>query len=381
MNLKIHYLFSSNQGDIPVEKAMLERPFVAKPLENHPFLTLRDFFEGIRDFVWQNQGQKLARLLKKKQGSPVDPGHIEALVLRYEKYGTLYHVVSVEAGTKKNRWKFALSVAQYLEARETLDREFQLLHRLNKKYEFPYIPRAYFKGIRKIKKGPHQETFLMALCSWFEGYHEWHFQKLDNHAETALIWDMEKGYHCATKQDVGQIIRQASRILTLYFDPNTFHHIDPWHHGAGDFVVKKKQRAIEVRLITVRGYEPMEAFPADHTLSTREALFLFFLEMTIKMRLDKSEGMGSPLWASPTVIAPVLDGFVEALRLKEKRGDISPFLVEEFFDHLRRLSEEDLYSKMVQFARKYRHSDPVDFACIHQNLEKHVSDLYKVLHT
>ena len=376
MTMKTHYLFSSNRGDIPVEKAMLDSPFVARPLENHPFLTLGDFFEGIRHFVWQNQGRHLSHLLSKIQGSPVTPGDIETLVLRYEKYGTLYHVISIEAGTKKNNLKFALSVAQFQEARETLDREFQLLGRLNQKYEYPYIPQAYFKDIQVVKKGPHRETFLMALCSWFEGYHEWHFQKDHNHADAAVIWDMEKGYQSASKKEVNEIIRLASKILTLYFDPKTFQRIDPWHHGAGDFVVKKAQRGIDVRLITVRGYEPMAAFSADQSLSPGDALLLFFLELTIKMRLDKTEGIGSPLWASHSIISPARDGFLEALRLKENRGDISPVLVEGFIDHARGLSEEDLYSKLVQFARKYRFTDPIDYACIHQHLKKHAEDLY-----
>jgi len=381
MNLKTYYLFSSNRGDIPVEKTILERPFVARPLENHPFLTLGDFFEAIRLFIWQNQGRKLARLLQNKQGSPVKPGDIGSLAIRYEKYGTLYHVISIEVGTQKNRWKFALSVAQYRQARETLDREFHLLAHLHQKYDYPYIPQAYFKDTHEIKKGPHQETFLMALCGWFEGYHEWHFQKENNQAETAVIWDMEKGYQRATKQEVCEIIRLASKILTLYFDPNTFQRIDPWHHGAGDFVVKREPKGVDVRLITVRGYEPVVAFPADHTLSPGEGLLVFFLEMTIKMRLDKSEGMGSPLWASPIVIPPVLEGFLEALRLKEKLGDMGPFSVEAFIDHIQRLSEKKLHSKLVQLTRKYRFTDPQDFSCIRQHLKEHGLDLYRALLT
>lgn len=358
---------------------MLKKPFVERPLENHPFLTLGDFFECIRRFIWKNEGQMLSHLLQKIQGTPVNPRDIENLVICYEKYGTLYHVIRIEAGTKENKWKFALSVAQFQEAKETLDQEFHLLDFLNKEYDFPYIPQAYFKHIQQLKKGSNRESFLMALYGWFEGYHEWHFQKDDIHAETAVIWDMDKGYQRATKQEVAEIIRLASKILALYFDPVTFQRIDPWHHGAGDFVVKREQGGMDVRLTTVRGYEPIAAFPPDHTLLPSEALLFFFLEMTIKMRLDKSEGMGAPIWASCTILPAVRDGFLEGLRVKEKPGKVPPSLVDEFIGLLRGLSEEDLYSKLVQFSYKYRYTDPSDFPCIRQHLKKHSSDLYRTL--
>jgi hypothetical protein len=379
MNMKTHYLFSSNQGDVPVNKMMLARPFVARPLENHPFLTLEDFFEAVKHFIWQNEGQILSHLPRKIQGSPATPQSIETLVIRYEKYGTLYHVISVEAGTKETKSKFALSVAQFQGAKETLHREFRLLKQLNKKYHFPYIPQAYFKDIQELKKGSKTETFLMALYSWFEGYHEWHFEKDDHHPETAIIWDMDKGYQSVTKQEVGEILRQASKILTLYVDPETYQRIDPWHHGAGDFVVKREHRVVDVRLITVRGYEPIAAFPADHALSPVEAFLIFFLELTIKMRLDKSEGMGGPIWASSAVLPSIRDGFFEALRGKEGRGDILPVSVDQFIEYIGRLSAEDLYSKLKQLSHKFRHTDPVDYACIRQHLKKHCSDLYRTL--
>ena len=98
------------------------------------------------------------------------------------------------------------------------------------------------------------------------------------------------------------------------------------------------------------------------------------------MRLDKSEGMGSPLWASPIVIPPVLDGFLEALHLKENKGDIPPFPADEFIDYISGLSKKGLYSKLVQFTRKYRITDPQDFSCIRQHLKEHGLDLYRAFH-
>lgn len=358
---------------------MLDRPFVARPLENHPFLTLGDFFEGIRRFVWQNQGRHLSHLLSKIQGSPVTPGDIETLVLRYEKYGTLYHVISIEAGTKKNNWKFALSVAQFQEAREILDREFHLLGLLNQKFDYPYLPQAYLNDTLEIKKAKNTETFAIALTSWFEGYHEWHFQGDKNKAETAAIWNMKKGFQSASKEELSEIIRLSTKILTLYFDTETYHRIHPWHHGAGDFVVKKDLKDIDVRLITVRGYESLASYVHNDHLRSLEAVLLFFLDMTLKMRIDKHGGMGDPIWAADSVLPSLRNGFIEALQFKEQKRDLPAFQTSDVIRRLREFSKEDLYSKLAQLAAYYRYTDPVDFACIETHQKEHTTELHLTL--
>ena len=45
----IEYLFSSPEGDISLAPEDLARPFLITPSEHHPFLTLGDYFEAIRE--------------------------------------------------------------------------------------------------------------------------------------------------------------------------------------------------------------------------------------------------------------------------------------------------------------------------------------------
>jgi hypothetical protein len=47
----VEYLFSSPKGDIPITPDDLRTSFKITPSENHPFLTLGDYFKAIEEFV------------------------------------------------------------------------------------------------------------------------------------------------------------------------------------------------------------------------------------------------------------------------------------------------------------------------------------------
>jgi hypothetical protein len=51
--MMVEYRFASQGGDLPVDSQTLDRPFLLSPTESHPFLTLRDYFDAIRQFVLQ----------------------------------------------------------------------------------------------------------------------------------------------------------------------------------------------------------------------------------------------------------------------------------------------------------------------------------------
>ena len=182
VNMRTSYFFSSPEGDVPVSEEMMRRPFVLRPLENHPFLSLGDFFHATRDFLWQGDGERLFHLMN----GPTDPdgemGRILHLIIRYEKYGALYQIVSAEAVAEDLKRKYAVIAALSLEAKETLERECDLLGRLNYRYAYPLIPQIYLKD--KVDSGHPGKTEIidMALSNWFEEYHEWHFSGDKNNA-------------------------------------------------------------------------------------------------------------------------------------------------------------------------------------------------------
>ncbi|MBW1803863.1 MAG: hypothetical protein JRJ85_24415, partial [Deltaproteobacteria bacterium] len=270
--------FSSPEGDVPVSGNMMQRPFILRPLENHPFLTLGDFFHAIRDFVWQNNGKRLCGIIGRLKGQATFHDRIDQLIIRYEKYGTLYQIASVEATAENLKEKLTVTAAVTPEARETLNRECKLLNRLIDRWPFPFIPRIYIKDQVEAKTSEKAETFAMVLSDWFEGYHEWHFSGDRNTASAIDLWDMGQGFRPAPANVVHEIIGQAAMILTLYYDPVSYSQIFPWHHGAGDFVVKVDENGVDVRLISVRGYDPLVFLLGNKQPGALEALLFFFLD-------------------------------------------------------------------------------------------------------
>ena len=377
--VKTVYLFSSPEGDVPVSKDMMQRPFILRPLENHPFLTLGDFLHAIRDFVCQNEGKRLCGIIGRLKGQGISCERIDQLIIRYEKYGTLYQIASVEAAAENLREKLAVMAALTPDAKKTLDRECKLLDRLIDRWPYPFIPRIYVKDMVDVKKSDKVETFKMALSDWFDGYHEWHFSGDKNIAPTIDVWDMGQGLRSAATNVICEIIRQATMILTLYYDPASYGQIYPWHHGAGDFVVKVDEDRVDVRLISVRGYGPLIFLLGNKQPVPLEALMFFFLDMTVKMRLDKLEGMGEPLWAGDFVLPAILEGFIEGIRRKEKEGELSDGIMEKLIHHLKKTTPGALRARLFHQIEIYREIDPTDFICMKNHLNDHADALHRVL--
>jgi hypothetical protein len=378
VNLKTSYFFSSPEGDVPVSEEMMERPFVLRPLENHPFLSLGDFFHATRDFLCQGDARRLFHLMK----GPMDPdgqtGNIQHLIIRYEKYGALYQILSAETVTKDSKRKHAVIAALSLEAKGTLERECDLLNRLNSRYAYPLIPQIYLKDRVECGRSGKTEMIDMALSNWFEGYHEWHFSGDKSNAETISIWNMERGFQSATKDVIREIIHQASKILTLYYDPITNHQIYPWHHGAGDFVVKVDEDGVDVRLISVRGYDTTISPLKGRVTNPLEPILYFFLNMTVRMRIDKLDGMGDPVWAGAFILPAVLNGFLEGLRQREQEGRTDNHIGEEVLSCLRDIPRKALREKLVRQIEMHRETDPVDFSFMHKHIAAHADELYHV---
>jgi hypothetical protein len=373
----ISFCFSSSEGDVPVDNATLDRPFILEPFRNHPFMTLRDYFLSIQHFILREGGLSLTSLLRRLWDQEVELGDLDNIILRYEKYGTLYQIASVTISARKNSVKLAVSTALSVQAKATLDREFDLLHQLSGTTGLPYLPQVYWKQTMTVQKEEGAETPLMSLSQWFEGYHEWHFSRDDTGRERIVIWDMGGGYHFASEYEVYEIIRQASKILTLYYDMETHRRISPWHHGAGDFVVKTGDGGVDVKLVTARGYEPIVA--SDEKADPSRALILFLLETTVKMRLDKYEGMGDSIWAEASLLDAVLEGFFQAVRTKESKQGEGAIKVDEFIFFLKLVSEDEIRKVLLTHLDKYDLLDSSDYALFSRHLDDHARDVYRAL--
>ncbi len=373
------YSFSSPNGDVIVEDDTLARPFMVRPFQNHPFMTLRDYFLAITDLVLREDGQSLTTLLSHIWKRPVEIAEVATVAIRYEKYGTLYHISSVEIAAEKQRVRLTVSAALTDESKEALDREFRLLQRLGSEKSLSYLPQAYCKHPVQVRKAEASETFLMALSEWFDNYHEWHFSTDEAGQQRIIVWDMKSGYRLMSEQETSEIIRQAASILTFYYDKETYHRIFPWHHGGGDFVVRATEGAIDVKLVTARGYKPIALPQKDGEIGTLRAIILFFLETTVKMRLDKYEGMGETTWADASVVAAGVDGFFRGLALKESEGHTVAVKVTDVMTQLKSFTEDDLKRLLHAHMNQAAARDTSDYTAISSHIDEHARDLYQTI--
>jgi hypothetical protein len=362
--MRVKYLFSSAEGDVLLDDNTLNRAFLLNPFEAHPFLTLRDYFECLQRFILD---------------SPLSPDPVEGILIRSEKHGTLSHVASVEIAGPETRRKFAVSTAFSEPRKKLLLREYETTRYLNQHFPYEYLPIGYLASETRCSNPKGNETVVMSVCEWLEGYHEWHLMADQEGTQDILVWDMEMGNRTATREEGHAIFRAASRILTLYYDPKTYRQIYPWHHAAGDFVVKGAGQDIQVKLTTARNYLSMISFPKRANTNRVTALVAFLLNMTVQMRLDRIGGVGEPVWAREEFVTPCLEGFFSALQTMKAEGRLDLGEGPDLLALLKRFSSEELQSLYSPLMESYREEKPEDFQVVQKNLDSHVATLWKAL--
>jgi len=376
----IKFLFSGPEGDIPLGKDDLVTPFKITPSENHPFLTLCDYFESIKGFILKDNGIALSHVLSERLGEGIDFSGITRILIRSEKHGALYHLASVEIFADGQSSKLAVSTAVSEKGKAWVEHEYDMLNFLDKTFNLSYLPKPYFRGSVECHAGTRQEFLSMFLTEWFEDYHEWHLAIDEEEKKQKIcIWDQKKGHRFASREEAFEIIRQGSKILTLFYDTRNFSQIYPWHHAAGDFVVRNRNGVIDTKLTTVRNYEPFMVFESQSDINPMVAIIYFFLNMTIKMRLDKLDGVGDVVWAGDFCVEAATRGFFEALRIMEDESRYHLGKLEDLLLLLKDFSREELGRLFFSVLDFYGQEDPGDFSAIKINLESHVNQLYQVL--
>ena len=387
----IRYLVSSPHGDIPADESKWDLPLEGDELRT-PY---RIYFHTIRDFLSKDEFSPFLSSISQQHGKEIRLNEVDEIVIRTEKHGLLYHPASIEIVLKGDKLKLGLNVAVTDVGRHWLKVEWDVLQKLRSKYDYPYLPKAHmfsnFYGM----------SFL--LEDWFEGYHEFHISKDQNGTHRLKLWDFYQGYQYLTSEQSFEIYKQTSKILTLYYDPDDFSEIFPWHHAAGDFVVKIEDEnnpsesplwkrgdrgdfkegvggcsdiKIDVRLTTARRYEPFIGFADRNTLNPLLSLCYYLLNLTIRMRLDKLDGLGEVVWIENKCVEATLRGFFDALTLKVDFTN-SIGNTEGFLTLLLSFSVNDLRTLVNPLLEQYRGTG--DFSAVISNLDKHIEELYVTL--
>ena len=370
------YLFSSSEGDVPLDDKTLDRAFLLNPFEAHSFLTLRDYFQSIERFILDR-----VEVLVEKSKTALSPDRIGEMLIRSEKHGTLYHVASVEILGDGTRIKFAVSTAFSEPRKGVLLNEYETMRFLNQHFSYDYLPKVYVADAAPCSNPKGSETVVMCVSEWLEAYHEWHLSADQDGKQAVLIWDMEKGNRIASREEGHSIFREASRILTLYYDLTTYRQIYPWHHAAGDFVVKCAGGAAKVKLTTARNYLPLISFSKKADTNRMTALVAFLLNVAVQMRLDRIGGVGEPVWAQEEFVTPSLEGFFGALQTMKAEGRWDLGQGPDALTLLKKFSTEELHTLYAPLMESYQNEKPEDFKVVERNLESHISTFWRALQT
>jgi len=343
---------------------------IAPDLVHGRGITYGAYFEGITGVISKDAYTRLVDATGKQLAEDISLADIEEILIYAEKHGSDYHPARIEVMVNEGRAAFVMNVAVTARGRAWLCREFEVLQSLNRRYDFPFLPKTYFQGEAPLP------SMLMFLADWFEGYHEFHLAMDEGRSQKLVLWDTRKDTCRLSRPQAWQIYHQIAKILTLYYDLETFEQIFPWHHAAGDFVVKTHGKSVDVRLVTARQYAPM----LEHSegVSVHEALLFFLLNLSVRMRLDRLDGVGVVAWADDDCVDATTAGFVEGLRAKQGKGFIDESCVTGFLQYGRSLSKKDLSDRFHVLVDAYDQAAP-DIPAIRDHLDRHVSKFHLAL--
>jgi hypothetical protein len=342
-----------------------------------PLLSFGQYFQAIRDVISRDRYRFLVGAAARQLARSVSLADIKEILIYGEKHGSDYHPARMEATVHSATAVFAMNVAVTARGKARLWHEYKVLGHLNNKYPYGFLPRTYFQAEALCGAGPGENNMPMFLADWFKGYHEFHLIiDEEDHFQKLVVWDTEKGHFCLSPFQAREVYRQAARIMTLYYDMKTFKQIFPWHHAAGDFVLRAREDVLDVKLVAARQYASM--LEPQTEISVHEALLFFLLNLSIRMRLDRLDGVGAVAWAGNDCLCGVLEGFVEGLRIKESQGMTKTGFTDRFIQHLQSLCNEDLLDRCQALIGACDPSAP-DMSVIRSHLERHVQEVHMAL--
>ncbi len=375
----VNYLFSTPDG-ICVETSPKDlcRPLILSLSDTHQALTLQDYFNALEQFLLLEHNDKLIEAVRNLLGKrDVTMDSIGKVDICSEKLGAFYHIAAVCLHVDSASCKLAVSTAFTRSGRLCLERDFHIIQRLRKKTGDHCLPRPFYMGSTRCKSG---HEFLIAVSEWLDGFYEWHFSIEPQTGDRRIaLWDTYSEKHFVSRSEEQEIFRQMAMILTLCFDPETGSQVCQWHNAAGDFIVRRRQGSISTRLTTVRNYQPIIDDQGYRQGDINLHLLFFFLDMTVRISMDRLDGVGAPVWTHHSLLSPVITGFVQGLDHMGKNGKLAPAKAEEFMTLLRSISLTELDDIFQPLREIYSRENQTDRKLIASNLDTHVKNLYKAI--
>lgn len=345
-------------------------------------VSYKDYFQAARIFLERNKFADLTQAAAIRLERTVRPEEISAVRVCLEKHGQFYHPSRVDVSGPEFSVAFVLNVAISATGKAWIETEYHTIKRLNKDFAGGYLPEVYAYGEVPLKG--NGKSFPMFLGEWFEGFNEFHLScDPETGQNRIVVWDYIRGDFFLSSAQAVNLFRQAAKIIAFYYNPETFEQIFSWHHAAGDFVLKIEKDRITVRLITARQY--LKLFKDSKEAKKKaafalKALLIFFLQLSIRMRLDRRDGTGPVVWLGQEALMGTVSGFFEALAQKPPLAKLPVPITDGFKAALYSLTEKELLGLLSDIAATYSPASP-DIPTIKAHVEQHAADLYRAIHT
>lgn len=378
----IKYFFSSPGSDaIEAGPRDLTRPLKISLSETHSTLTLGDYFHAVTSFLLEEHADKLLRILADIHGtSSISLSSIDKIHLYSEKLGAFYHIASIHIHYAVSITKFAVSTAFTPSGERCLAHDFKTLSRLRTYTGCNCMTRPFFMGRARPKNSKADNSFLMVLAEWLEGFHEWHFSHdIKTDEKHIVLWDYTHGARFLQNRSEKKIFRQIANILTVCFNPDNGDQICRWHNAAGDFIIKEEDGTIGTRLTTVRAYHPLMEYENDTADNSTLCLIFFFLDLSVRISMDRLDGVGKPVWAGESFLRPTLQGFLEGLRTMEDKKRLESGAASGILQLLKQMDRQEFKALYRPLLNIYDEEHNMDYTLITSNINGHINGLINTL--
>ncbi len=312
-------------------------------------VTYGDYFSAVGGFLEKDQYRTIRAVLADTIGSPVEINSVRGLDVFLVKHGEFYHPARVVVASGSGDHSLVINVAVSKAGRDHIKGEFRLLTELYREFEPPVLPRVH--DFDEIACGGNKKLRMFS-AQWLAGFHEFHLtanppQNMSN----LIVWGRDETKYYLTTKQAEDLYRQAAGILTTAYNFFTFEQVSAWHHAAGDFILTPVDATrVELRLITVRKYAPLIENAEPDPAALVEGLLLFFLNLTIRNRLDRLDGTGALAWADDYAVKGTITGFFNGLTQVVRKLDLPQTFPAEFKNYIQAHSPEtlhDLFSAVV----------------------------------
>jgi hypothetical protein len=335
-----------------------------------PEFTYEDYFAAVRQFLENLEFSVVTSAILVAMQQPCWARDINAIDIFLVKHGQFYHPSRVEVLAMGQVFTFVVNVALSFSGKSCIEREFYLLNRLSLTSSGEYLPKVYGYGEVILPKGREVKLFL---GQWFDDFHEFHvsLDSIDQQYKIR-VWHGHAAPGFLTSAETLELYRQIAMILTGCYDPKSYEQVFPWHHAAGDFIVNRSNDSLRIKLITVRQYGALLEIPDNDEITLLEAMLFFLVNLSIRTRLDRLDGVGEVVWAGLSAVEGTVRGFMDGLSAKVPRWDL------RFKKFLAAVSLLELTEICEAVADSY-HPQAPELPVVRDNLAVHAVEVFASL--